>query len=394
MDKLDKELVKYEDKVSEESLSEAEKTAVKFRNDSRISAMWDRIQMMFEIAKHPKIWGAQVALWVGAALIYLVSPLDIIPDILPVVGLSDDIAALLLVLNRVSSAVRKMFQKDPEFYLKMFPEKLRPVVIKCFDLQVLMPQGSADVGDDGKKKLTLYFNTFLFGSRMAYKCAEIMEAEKEKGRTKSLKYRLSSFILKNTENSINWAIDAKFNDRIQASLDLSAERKLAKSLLSLVCVVFALVSYSLTPYSDFWVYAAGLFMAGSYVFVILGILKVIKWVFVFLIGSSRIRRAYPDFSFIDAGVSAVVSDMTEIKKPMIKDILDEVRANPHLRSMILRVVYRFFNTSLLRGVLKIGLMAVIFFILRRITLSLGYGADVMSILLAPITMAAGRVRQL
>lgn len=40
------------------------------------------------------------ALIIGA-LGYLISPLDVIPDAIPIAGLSDDLAALLFVLNKV-----------------------------------------------------------------------------------------------------------------------------------------------------------------------------------------------------------------------------------------------------------------------------------------------------
>lgn len=132
-EQLDEELGKYSDRVSGESIEEAEKTAEKFRNDSRISHLWDRIQMMFVIAKNPKTWGYKPALLLGAALIYLVSPLDLIPDITPIVGLSDDIAVIMASLKAAGDGVRKMFLNNPSL-IQVFPEKLQPVVKKCFNL--------------------------------------------------------------------------------------------------------------------------------------------------------------------------------------------------------------------------------------------------------------------
>ena len=133
-EKLEAKLNEYEAKVSEDSISDAEIRAERFRNNSKIRPLWDRIQMMFEIVRHPELWGkSKVVLWVGAALIYLVTPIDLIPDIIPVIGLSDDAAAILFTINRVSSTVRTVLQAHPE-YLDVFPERLRSVVRKCFKL--------------------------------------------------------------------------------------------------------------------------------------------------------------------------------------------------------------------------------------------------------------------
>lgn len=133
-DRLKTKLSGYRMKVSEESINKAEWDAQRFSNDGRISHMWDRIQMMFVIARHSSLWGPQIALWVGAALLYLVSPIDIIPDLIPALGLTDDVAAILLVLNRVSIAVRNKIQSNPQYYLNQFPESLRQVVIDSFKI--------------------------------------------------------------------------------------------------------------------------------------------------------------------------------------------------------------------------------------------------------------------
>lgn len=45
-----------------------------------------------------------------AALIYFVSPLDFIPDILPILGLTDDIAVILWVYNSIKSDI-DLFKK-------------------------------------------------------------------------------------------------------------------------------------------------------------------------------------------------------------------------------------------------------------------------------------------
>ncbi len=49
-----------------------------------------------------------------AAVIYFVNPLDLIPDLVPVAGLSDDFAVLIWVYNSVSNEIDKftMWEKE------------------------------------------------------------------------------------------------------------------------------------------------------------------------------------------------------------------------------------------------------------------------------------------
>lgn len=42
-----------------------------------------------------------------AALIYFLSPVDLIPDILPIVGLSDDVVVVALAYKQVKSDIEK-----------------------------------------------------------------------------------------------------------------------------------------------------------------------------------------------------------------------------------------------------------------------------------------------
>lgn len=46
-------------------------------------------------------------LLIVAAVIYFVNPLDLIPDIIPLTGLTDDFAVLLWVYNSVSNEIEK-----------------------------------------------------------------------------------------------------------------------------------------------------------------------------------------------------------------------------------------------------------------------------------------------
>lgn len=49
-------------------------------------------------------------LLIVAAVIYFVNPLDLVPDIIPLTGLTDDFAVLLWVYNSVSNEIEKFLE--------------------------------------------------------------------------------------------------------------------------------------------------------------------------------------------------------------------------------------------------------------------------------------------
>jgi uncharacterized membrane protein YkvA (DUF1232 family) len=57
-------------------------------------------------------WGAIAA--IAAVLLYILNPFDLIPDFIPVVGYSDDVAALMLLWERVSKAVEIYYRWKTE----------------------------------------------------------------------------------------------------------------------------------------------------------------------------------------------------------------------------------------------------------------------------------------
>ena len=61
------------------------------------------------------------AIIVGA-LGYLVSPLDVIPDAIPIVGLGDDLAVLLYVISKIGDVSEEIKEKAKSKLTKWFDE--------------------------------------------------------------------------------------------------------------------------------------------------------------------------------------------------------------------------------------------------------------------------------
>jgi uncharacterized membrane protein YkvA (DUF1232 family) len=84
------------------------------------SAFWDKLRryaktvgrVMFEYALilYHVLKDADTPAWATAAIIsalaYFISPVDLIPDLLPVIGYTDDLAALVTALSAVASHVK------------------------------------------------------------------------------------------------------------------------------------------------------------------------------------------------------------------------------------------------------------------------------------------------
>ena len=77
--------------------------------------------ILYYTLQSDKVSAANKAMIIGA-LGYMISPLDVIPDAIPIAGLSDDLAVLLFVLKKVWTDV------DPDIQ-----EKARERLARWFD---------------------------------------------------------------------------------------------------------------------------------------------------------------------------------------------------------------------------------------------------------------------
>ena len=73
--------------------------------------VWDKVQVLWRFIRDPEVAWAQKATAVGS-LVYLVSPLDAIPDFIPGGGLLDDVAVILFVVQMLAGSL-KSYEADP-----------------------------------------------------------------------------------------------------------------------------------------------------------------------------------------------------------------------------------------------------------------------------------------
>ena len=114
-----KELQKYQEKFSEEGLLQK---ISRYGRLIGIEALYKAVQLWYVLQK-PDVPAKQKALIMGA-LGYLISPLDFIPDLVPVLGYSDDLVAIAFALIQVQGYIDdEVRSKAKKLLSKFFSEE-------------------------------------------------------------------------------------------------------------------------------------------------------------------------------------------------------------------------------------------------------------------------------
>lgn len=90
-------------------------------NRGPIKDIWPKIQSLFQMVLDPKAAWTSKALAIGS-LLYLISPFDAIPDIIPIVGLTDDAALIVSVFSALAFELSRYAKQSAEKGIQMAEE--------------------------------------------------------------------------------------------------------------------------------------------------------------------------------------------------------------------------------------------------------------------------------
>ncbi len=74
-------------------------------NRGPLVKIWDEVQVLWRFIRDPNVAWGKKATAVGS-LIYLISPLDAVPDFIPAGGLLDDVAVILFVVQMLAESLK------------------------------------------------------------------------------------------------------------------------------------------------------------------------------------------------------------------------------------------------------------------------------------------------
>lgn len=94
--------------VSNASASDISKITAKIggMNKGKLTEVWDKIQQLLKMIADPSAPWTGKAVAIGA-LLYVISPIDAIPDLIPLLGLTDDAAIVLFAISQLKSDLNK-----------------------------------------------------------------------------------------------------------------------------------------------------------------------------------------------------------------------------------------------------------------------------------------------
>ena len=78
-----------------------------------IAKIWDKVLFLWEQAKSPEV-PLRLKLVIIGALLYLILPVDVLPDTIPGIGLLDDLSVLLTVFREISKYAMPKLEKKIE----------------------------------------------------------------------------------------------------------------------------------------------------------------------------------------------------------------------------------------------------------------------------------------
>ena len=364
---------KVEDNYSLEDVDKAEKEAEKYKDKKQLAAIWSKIQVLFLIARHPTVWGPGVAVPACVAVLYLVLPIDAIPDAIPLAGLIDDIFVITtlvgVLVKKISSYTKEkisLLRKEvPEDLLLTFDEMFSYAKDYEENIEVVDEEPSI-ISGLGKAK------DAIDGFRLDLERKAEANPEVKNGRIFKAFDKVSEFASSIPSKASRVAAEA-----LKAALSFIILKKEIKSLISFSFFALSLLFlYLSTTLGTFTLVLSSIFMILSYSFLIHSIIKAVPRVIAFFDGLVKGGLEDGICSFILKECSYTPSG----KEILLKYGIRELKRN---KEAVKEMLYSF-RKQLLFFILHIALITLAFFLLKKVSLVAMGETSSFKIIFAPI----------
>ena len=340
-----------------EEVDEAERKAEKYKDKKQLEGLWTKIQVLFLIARHPSIWGPGVAVPACVAVLYLVLPIDAIPDVIPLAGLLDDIFVITALVGVLVKKISSYTKEKISQLRNEVPEELLSTFDEMFgyakDYEEIRGEGDTEpsiISGLGKAK------DAIDGFRFDLEKKAEENPNIKKGRLYKTLDKFSDFASSIPSKASHIASEA-----LKAVLSLIILKKEIKGLISFSFFALSLLFLYLSSSLGFAsLVISSVFMILSYSFLIHSVIKSIPRVFAFIQGFFK--------GGLEDGICAFVfkecSSTPKGKEVLLKYGIRELRRNKEaVKEMLLS-----FRKELLFFILHIALITLSFFVLKKVSL--------------------------
>ncbi|PAB60747.1 YkvA family protein [Anaeromicrobium sediminis] len=105
MGKKENMLKDFQENAKEEDIKKIQSN-LSAMNKGKIKNIWPKVQALYKMAKDPEAAWTSKAMAI-ASLLYLISPADAMPDIVPVAGLADDVTVIVATVATLGMQLNK-----------------------------------------------------------------------------------------------------------------------------------------------------------------------------------------------------------------------------------------------------------------------------------------------
>ncbi len=229
MGKKEKLLKRFVKNAKPSDITKIARKLPRMKERGPIREIWSKVKALYQLIKDPNTAWKSKALAIGS-LVYLISPLDAIPDVIPLAGLTDDvgiIAATMVILSiELKKYLKEAGEDKAEIEVKKHTRKIRITLLASIlgvTLAILY-----------KFDLFIYFRFILLG----YTLYELMGFLGNLLRTKKQFDKLPAFLKKFLVGQGVHILTKKLKDN---SYDIAINVTLLAILIVLNIIVFVWV---------------------------------------------------------------------------------------------------------------------------------------------------------